>query len=128
MKLKVFAMMIVVAGFTMPPSVKADDFNKETNVTLNTSVAVPGQVLAPGKYIFKLAENPSERNVVQIFNEDRSHLFATVLTVPTSRPEPTEKTVITLEEQPNGGPEATGTWFYAGALEGVEFLYLGGQR
>jgi hypothetical protein len=128
MKVKVFAMMAVVAGFTMLPSVKADEFNKETTVTLNTSVAVPGQVLAPGRYVFKLADNPSDRNVVKIFNEEQTHVIATVLTAPAYRLEPTDDTVITLEERPNGNPEAIGKWFYPGDTDGVEFLYLGGQQ
>jgi hypothetical protein len=128
MKMKAFAMMALVAGFTMLPSVKADEFNKETTVTLSTSVAVPGQVLAPGKYVFKLADNQADRNIVQIFNEDRTHVIATVLTAPAYRLEPTNETVITLEERPNGNPEAIGKWFYPGNADGVEFLYLGGQR
>lgn len=126
MKLKVFAMTTILAGFTMLPSVKADDWDKETVVTLNPSVAVPGQVLAPGKYIFRLADSQSDRNIVQIFNEDRSHVIATTLAVPASRPKPTGETVITLEERPSG-PEAIGKWFFAGEQSGVEFLYLATQ-
>jgi hypothetical protein len=128
MKLKAFAVMFVVAGFTMLPSVKADDVNRQTVVALNTSVAVPGQVLAPGKYVFKLADNPSDRNIVQIFNENQSHIIGTFLTAYASRNETTDDTVITLEERPNGGPEALGKWFFPGSLQGVEFLYLGDQR
>jgi hypothetical protein len=128
MKLNVFAMMIAVAGFMVLPSVKADEVNKETTITLNTSVAVPGQVLAPGRYVFKRLDNQSDRNIVRIFNEDQTHVIATVLTAPAYRTEPTDETVITLEERPNGDPEAMGKWFYPGDTDGVEFLYLGGQR
>jgi hypothetical protein len=104
-KLRTFGMMIVCAGFTVLPSVKADEWNKETVVTLNTSGALPGQVLPPGEYVFKLADGQSSRNIVQIFNEDRSHVLAAVLVASASRPEPTGDTVITLEERSNG-PEA----------------------
>jgi hypothetical protein len=65
---------------------------------------------------------------VQIFNEAGNHIIAAVLTASASRTKPTNDTVITLEEQPNGGPDAIGKWFYPGAVEGVEFLYLGSQR
>ena len=127
MKLKTFAMIIAVAGVTMLPSVRADDWNKETVVTLNTSVAVPGQVLAPGQYVFKLADDDSDRNIVQIFNEDQGHLITTLMAVPTQRTEPTGDTVITLVEKSNGH-EAIGKWFFAGEQSGVEFLYPGSQR
>jgi hypothetical protein len=127
-KLRTFGMTIVLAGVAMLPSVKADDWNKETVVTLNTPVAVPGQVLAPGRYIFKLADSQSDRNIVQIFNEDQSHVLATLLAASASRAEPTSGTIIKLKEQPNGNPEALEQWFFAGELDGVEFLYPGAQR
>jgi hypothetical protein len=127
MKLKKFAMIIAVAGVTMLPSVRADDWNKETVVTLNTSVAVPGQVLAPGQYVFKLADDDSDRNIVQIFNEDQRHLITTLMAVSAQRTEPTGDTVITLVEQSNGH-EAIGKWFFAGEQSGFEFLYPGSQR
>jgi hypothetical protein len=123
MKRNAFALMIALAGFITLPSVRADEWNKETEVNLNTPVAVPGQVLAPGNYIFKLADSQVDRHIVQIFNEDQSHLFATILAIPAYRANPTDETVFTLEEQPAGSPEAIGKWFYAGEQSGVEFLY-----
>jgi hypothetical protein len=127
MNAKAFTMMIVVAGFTMLPSVKADDWNKETVVTLNNAVAVPGHVLEPGKYVFKLADNQSDRNLVQIFSEDQSQLITTVMGATAYRAEPGE-VAITLEERPNGGPQAIAKWFFSGEEKGVEFLYQGSQR
>ena len=105
-KLRTLGMMIVIAGFTMLPSVKADDWNEETEVTLNTSI---------------------DRNIVQIFNEDQSHLIATILAVPAYRTDPTGETVITFEEQARGS-EAIGKWFFAGEQSGVEFVYRGTEQ
>jgi hypothetical protein len=116
--------MIVTTSFMMLPSVKADDWNEETVVTLNASLAIPGHILQPGHYVFKLADDESDRNIVQIFNEDRSHLIATIQTVPAYRTEPTGETVITFEEQPRGS-EGIGKWFFAGEQNGVEFVYRG---
>jgi hypothetical protein len=129
MKIKGFAtMMAVVASATLLQAIKADDWDRQTSVTLNSAVAIPGQVLAPGRYIFKLAANNSDRNIVQIVNEDQSHIIATVLTASARRPGPTNGTVITLEEQSNGGPKLLDKWFYPGEQDGVEFLYRGGQE
>ena len=37
----------------------ADAWNKKTYVTISQSIEVPGAILAPGKYVFKLMENES---------------------------------------------------------------------
>jgi len=42
-------------------------------------MAIPGQVLPPAKYVFKLADNQSDRDIVQIFNEDQSKIITTIL-------------------------------------------------
>jgi hypothetical protein len=125
--LRTFGTMVVFAGLTILPSVKADDWNEETAVTLNTSVAIPGQVLQPGHYVFKLADSQTDRDIVQIFDQDQRHLIATVMALPAYRTEPTGETVITFEER-STGPEAIGKWFFAGEQSGEEFVYPGTQR
>jgi len=113
------------SGVAMSLLAKADEVNQETVVKLSGPVEVPtGRVLPAGEYVFKLADNPSEHGIVQIFNEHQNQLLATIFTVPTSRAKSTDGTVITLEERPTGSPEALGKWFFAGQTEGVEFLYL----
>jgi hypothetical protein len=81
----------------------------------------------PGQYFFKLADNDSDRNIVQIFTEDQSQLITTVMAVPTQRTEPGD-VVITLDEQPTGTPEAIHKWFFTGEQSGVEFVYPGSQQ
>ena len=97
-------------------------------MTFSAPVAVPGQVLQSGSYVFKLAESQSDRHIVQIFTEDERQLITTVLAIPASRLEPTGETVITFQERPNGSPEAIGRWFFAGDLNGVGFVYPEDQR
>ena len=65
-KLRMLAVTMALAGATMLPSAKADEWNKETTVSFKEPVAVPGQVLAPGTYVFKLADSQSDRHIVQI--------------------------------------------------------------
>ena len=124
-KFKILGMVLIFGGVAMSPLAKADEVNQETVVHVSGPVEVPGgRVLAAGEYVFKLADGSSTRSVVQIFNVDRSQIMATVLTAPVYRDKPTDGTVITLEERPNGSPEALGKWFFAGQQDGVEFLYL----
>ena len=98
----------------------ADEWNRETKVTLSAAVEVPGHVLEAGRYVFKLADSQSDRDIVQIFSGDRRELIATILAVQTYRLEPTDDTVITLEERRVSSPEAIGKWFYPGELEGCQ--------
>ena len=124
-KFTMLGLAFLLGGVAMSPLAKADEVNQETVVHVSGPVEVPGgRVLAAGEYVFKLADGASTRSVVQIFNADRSQIMATVLTAPAYRDKPTDGTVITLEERPNGSPEAIGKWFFAGQQDGVEFLYL----
>jgi hypothetical protein len=123
-KFRILAVALFLAATTMLPLVKADEWNKETRVTFSDPVAVPGQVLPPGRYVFKLADKQSDRHiVVQIFTEDQSELVATIEAIPAYRLEPTGVTLMTFEEGTSGSPEAVKRWFYPGDLVGVAFVY-----
>src|SRR5437870_9341023 len=110
-----FALLsLLVALFTFLPAsiARADAWDKETIVTFSSPVEVPGQVLPPGTYVFKRAQSEWDRDIVQIFTKDQRNLLATILAIPDYRLNPTEKTVISLEERPSGTPEALRSWFY----------------
>ena len=65
------------------PGVKADQWNKETVVTFDQSVEIPGGVVLPaGTYVFKLVDSRSDRHVVQILDRSGTHLYATILAIP----------------------------------------------
>jgi hypothetical protein len=110
-------------GLTFTPSAKADEWDQRTVVTFNQPVEIPGRVLAPGTYVFKLLDSQSDRNIVQIFNKEENHLYATILAIPDYRMEPSGKTIITFEERRAGAPEAIRAWFYPGNNYGSEFVY-----
>ena len=66
----IFCLSLVALAFL--PSAKADEWNKKTVVTFNEPVEVPGvgaQILPAGTYVFKLLDSPSDRHIVQIFNQ-----------------------------------------------------------
>lgn len=120
-----FAFLVIAASATiwLAPSVKADEWNKRTVFTFNEPVEIPGQVLPAGTYVFKLLDDSSDRAVVQIFNEDETHLITTVMAIPDYRVKPSGDTVIRLAERPAGSPQAVETWFYPGDNSGREFVY-----
>ncbi len=127
-RFRVVAMILCLslAALATVPSAKADEWNKKTVVTFSAPVEVPGvgaQVLPAGTYVFELMDSPSDRNIVQIFNEAGDHVYTTILAIPNYRLKPTDKTVMTFSERPEGQPEAIEAWFYPGAQWGQEFVY-----
>lgn len=122
-KFRILGLAVLLGGIAMLPLAKADQFDHKTMVTISEPVEVPGTVLPAGQYIFKLADDQADRNIVQIFNEDQTQLITTIFAIPAYRLEPTDNTVITLEERSGSGTDAIGKWFFAGQLDGVEFSY-----
>jgi len=123
-KFRILCLTTLLAGaVAMLPTAQANEWNKESTVTFSSPVQIPGQVLPPGSYVFKLAESQTDRHIVQIFNEDQTQIIATIVAIPAYRLKPTDETEITFEERPAGGPDAVKRWFYPGDLDGVAFVY-----
>lgn len=125
-KIVVVSFCVFLAALAALPSAKADERDKKTTVTFSAPVEVPGvgaQTLPAGTYIFKLADSLADRNIVQIFSEDGTHVFTTILAIPNYRLKSTDKTVMTFRERAEGQPEAIRAWFYPGAQWGQEFVY-----
>jgi len=123
------AWWVVLCGALLSSSALADEQNKKTVITFSGPVEIPGVhlkdwgVLPAGTYVFKIMNSASDRHIVQIFNEDETKVYATVLAIPNYRLKATDKTVMTFRERPAGQPEALRAWFYPGRLSGEEFVY-----
>ena len=120
---------MALMGAILAPSAKADDWNRKTVMTFSGPVEIPGvhltgwAVLPAGTYVFKILDSQSDRHIVQIFNQDETMIYATILAIPNYRLKATDKTVITFTERPAGEPEALRAWFYPGRNWGEEFVY-----
>jgi hypothetical protein len=114
---------VMAVSTTLAPKAAADARDKKTIVTFNAPVEVPGKVLQPGTYVFKVLDSASNRTILQIWDKDEKHLQATVLGVPDYRLMPAEKPVVNFEERPSGSPEALKAWFYPGENYGLEMVY-----
>jgi hypothetical protein len=118
----IFCLSLAFLAFS--PSVKADGWNKKTVVTFSQPVEIPGGIVLPaGTYVIKLLDSLSNRHIVQIFNEDQTHIYATILAIPNWRLDVTDKTVMTFGERAAGDPQAIRSWFYPGDNFGQEFVY-----
>ncbi|HVB33323.1 MAG TPA: hypothetical protein VNJ52_02950 [Patescibacteria group bacterium] len=121
----VFCFLLLVGAFST--GADAQQANRKTTFTFSGPVEIPGLngpiTLAPGTYVFKVLEVIGTRNIVQVFNEDESHLYATILAITDYRPNPTGETIITFEERPANRPLAIKSWFYPGETYGRMFVY-----
>jgi hypothetical protein len=105
------------------PAVKADERNQKTIMTFSGPVAIPGQVLPTGTYVFKLLDSSSHRHIVQVFNPEENHVFGTFLAIPDYRMHPSSQTLVRFHEPAAGEPQAIKAWFYPGRSYGHEFVY-----
>jgi len=124
-----FLISFAILGLALSPNAQADMWNKKTILTFSGPVRVANTTLPAGTYVFKLADT-IDRHVVQIFNQDETHVYATVLANAASRLEPADNSVIKFAETASSG-SSSGTlpaeglpikqWFYPGDTYGIEF-------
>jgi hypothetical protein len=120
------ALSIGIVCMMLSSTAAAQVWDKKTTVTFSAPIEIPGlgdRFLPAGTYVFRLLDSLSDRNVVQIFNKDESHLYATILAIPNYRLKATDKTVMPFAERRAGAPQAIRAWFYPGDNFGQEFVY-----
>ena len=114
---------LLLAFVMMLPSARASERDQATAITFNQPVQIPGHVLPVGTYWFVVSGANTSRNIVQIFNSDRSMLLATVLTINTESLTTTDKSAITFAEREPMQPQTMLSWFYPGHTPGHQFVY-----
>ena len=120
---------LALMGAVFSPVANASEWNRKTVMTFSGPVEIPGVhlkgwgVLPAGTYVFKILDSQTDRHIVQIFNQDETQIYATILAIPNYRLTATGKTVVTFSERPAGEPEALRAWFYPGMNWGEEFVY-----
>src|SRR5271156_828811 len=120
-----FAAFLFVLVF--PPVAHADDWDKKTIVTFSQDVAIPGQVLPAGTYVFKLLRSGSDSFVVQVWTAHEEQLLATMITAGDSYPNPSGNAYLVLDMSgtDEGYPPAVASWFFGGSTDGRSFIYSG---
>jgi LPXTG-motif cell wall-anchored protein len=123
-------LQVICAGFVVVallPQLHADGWSKSTKFTFKNPVQIPGQVLPPGTYVFRLLNSKSDRHVVEVWDEKDQHLLATVIAIPDYRTEAKGDTTLKFSER-SGSPDAIKEWFYPGDNFGQEFVYPKGAE
>jgi Protein of unknown function (DUF2911) len=125
-KLYIVLGLLIAFGIFFELAAHADEANEATTITFSAPIQIPGQVLPAGTYVFQQAD-ANDLNLIQIFNADRSVLYATLETITADRTNSTAHTAITLAEPESGTPILV-KWFYPGRLTGHEFVYPKAQE
>jgi LPXTG-motif cell wall-anchored protein len=115
--------LVALGAIVLAANIKADQWNKRTVVTLQDPMQIPGAVLQPGTYVFRLVDSQANRHIVRVLNEDETQVIATIIASPNFRLRPVGDTAFGFWETPAGAPAALRTWFYPGDNFGQEFKY-----
>jgi hypothetical protein len=116
--------LLLALAIILPTTARADEYDQASQLTFSQPVQIPGRVLPAGTYWFVLANTSiGNRNFIQIFNSDRSTLYATIGTITAERVQPLDHTALTFAERDSMQPSAIVTWFYPGRKTGHEFIY-----
>jgi hypothetical protein len=105
---------------TAAPQLRASGYNDDiTKVTFSGPVEIGHIALGAGTYTFKTLSD--DRNVVEVMDQDNSHLITMLNAIPITAPAIPDQTRIELSEGPANTPERVHAWFYPGESTGWEF-------
>jgi hypothetical protein len=116
-RLRITAATLGLLSAFFVPSLRADESNKETRLTINQPLQVQDILLAPGQHVFKLIEP----GIVSIYNADGTQSEGLILGWSAYRVDAGDKTLFTVSQSQGNQPATLKYWFYPGDNSGIEF-------
>ena len=110
-------------GAAARPAEAQSPDRKSVFFTFSQPVTLPQITLAPGRYLFQLADSQANRTIVQVYSADRSKLYGMMMTLSARRTQPSDEPQIRFLETSGSAPQAIATWWYPGENTGWEFIY-----
>ena len=80
---------------------------------------IPGRVLAPGEYVFRLINSDEE---VEIMRADGAESYGTFRVMPAYTRNPGDGRVVTQEDS-DGGPDRLDSWYFPAQQDGYALAY-----
>jgi hypothetical protein len=118
------AVLVILLGMTgREAQAQSAGPTKKSILNLTDVTEVPGTVLEPGLYVFRLTESDGRRSRVEVLNLDESQIFTTVTAVPDRRGRPESDQFISYYEVVEQGPRPIRSWYHPGSRTGLEFVY-----
>jgi len=112
----------MLAGLA-PVKASAQPADKRTYFTFSGPVDMPGVALPAGKYVFRIANPDTSRNVIQVASADGKRVFGMFHSYPSERNTAANDAEVRFLEASAGTPPAIKTWWYPGERTGYEFIY-----
>lgn len=111
-RLLLMSALIFVIGAISAPIATAQ-IPETSFLRVTEPLDVGGHLLDPGTYVIRVLPGNSNRNLLQVTNEDRSKIFATVLSIPHAYPVGVGETGTEYVLYPEiaGTPRALRTWY-----------------
>jgi hypothetical protein len=115
----VVVLVIAALSLVLVPKSSASIFEERTLLTFNQPVEIPGQILPPGSYVFKVVDNIMQnRNLIMVTNADETNSYGIFMTVPACLDAciktTLDKPIVKWAERPAGQPQAIAAWWYPG--------------
>jgi hypothetical protein len=114
------ALAFFAAAFTS--RAYGDSWYTKAIVTFDAPVAVGGQTLQPGKYLFRRVENLSHRTVIRVENLNSPGEAFFIRGLGSYTAQPAEKVMVEMVDRGSGAPPAVKTIRFAGDPHGVYFI------
>ena len=98
--------------------------HRTTYLSFSAPVALPGVGLAPGTYVFELADPSNDPSLVRVLSRDRSTVYLTAFTEMVVRPAGLRPvTFVALGEALVGRPVRITVWYPPNTGSGRRFIY-----
>ncbi len=106
----------------------AQPLDERVHFTFTEPVAVPGTVLPPGEYVFRLADPMGNRKVMQVLTRDFRTSLALFMTNETMRREPANDFEVSFGEAQSGSARPIDGLWVPGSVYGKEPVYHPAER
>lgn len=124
--LSTLAAAFAVVVMTASPS-SAQSFDERVYFSFASPVAVPGAVLPPGDYVFRLADPNNNRKVIQVLSADMKKVHAMFMANEILRGTEAAGHEVSLGEARTGTPRSVEGMWQPNSYYGKGFVYGPGE-
>ena len=100
-----------------------DPMHRQTALTFNRAVSLPGVTLQPGTYVFEVVNPDSGSNIVRVRREDYRQVYFAGFTHMVERPDSLSGRPLLLGEAIPGKAVPILAWYPLGDRMGRQFIY-----
>ncbi len=114
---------VLVLALSVSANAQLEDWTRKSVIQLTSRSEVPGMVLEPGTYVFKLLDVDDHRKIVEVLDKDGQKRLTAFTAVLIHRDRPEFDTNVSFYENVTKGPKPLRTWYWDNELHGYEFVY-----